>query len=67
MELAETRVADLRKGDTIMWDATRHNVIAAIREARGPLVGYTLRIQVPGHPVTTIRNIEPDEIYLRIA
>ena len=59
-----TKVADLRKGDTVEYQGTRHNVIAAIREANG---SYTLRIQVPGTPVRTFHQADPGFTFTRIA
>jgi hypothetical protein len=59
-----TRIEDLRKGDTVRFEGTRHNVIAAIREPSG---AYTLRIQVPGTPVRTFHQADPGFTFTRIA
>lgn len=59
-----TQVEDLRKGDTIEYQGTRHNVLAAIPEADG---SYTLRIQVPGTQVKTFHHADPGFTFTRIA
>ena len=59
-----TKVEDLRKGDTVKIDGTRHNVIAAIPEPDGT---YFLCMQVPGTPVRTYRHADPRFTFPRIA
>jgi hypothetical protein len=59
-----TRVEDLRKGDTVNWQGTRHTVTAAIPE---PDSTYFLRLQVPGNPVVIYRHADPGFTFTRIA
>jgi hypothetical protein len=63
MTTYQTKVEDLRKGDTVKFQGTRHNVIAAIPEANGAV---TLRLQVPGTPVQTFRQSDPGFVFTRI-
>jgi hypothetical protein len=59
-----TKVADLRQGDTVVYQGTRHNVTAAIPEPDGT---YFLRLQVPGTPVVAFHHADPGFTFTRIA
>jgi hypothetical protein len=58
-----TKVRDLRPGDTVIHEDTHANVVRNMRQASS---FYTLQLQVPGHPVQTIRNADPDFTFTRI-
>lgn len=56
-------VADLHRGDTVLFEGQRHNVVAAIRERDG---SFTLQLQIPGTPVRTFHQSDPGFVFTRI-
>jgi hypothetical protein len=59
----DTKVRDLRSGDVVIHEGVRNIIHRNMRQASG---FYTLQLQVPGSPVKTFRDADPDFTFTRI-
>jgi hypothetical protein len=58
-----TKLRDLHRRDTVIHEGTRHTVVRNTCETNS---FHTLQLQVPGFPVLTIRDADPDFVFTRL-